>query len=355
MTITSVLTGGAFATLLIFAPTIAAGQQQSRQVTVAVTESQPDDGRLKLDLPGSAADRALPVDAATKAQLKTIQAGDIVSVEFDQVDNPQHITRLIQVSRSVGWFTRGVALTISSAVIWLAAYAATSGHVSKLLIGQDERYSNSKSQLAFWFGAVMVVYLTTLMLRVHVWGWDSLGGVGITTNLLALTGLSALTMGAAKAVTTTKVENAKQEAPVKNAAAEAAAANASVAAIAAQSAPDSISKAAHTAVATAAKQVAEAIAADASAATAAKPPGTPNFPLDLFQNDKKQVDIGDFQMIFIGALAVIIFILTAFHFLGLIPRGATTLPDVDTTLLSSFGLGQGAYIVKKMASEPGAG
>jgi hypothetical protein len=58
-------------------------------------------------------------------------------------------------------------------------------------------------------------------------------------------------------------------------------------------------------------------------------------------------------MIFIGALAVVIFVLTAFHFLGLIPRGATTLPDVDTTLLPSFGLGQGAYIVKKMASKPG--
>ena len=94
-------------------------------------------------------------------------------------------------------------------------------------------------------------------------GVGLIGGVGITTNLLALTGLSALTMGAAKAVTTTKVDNAKQEAPAKNAAAEAAAANASVAAIAAQSAPDSISKDAHTAVATAAKQVAEAIAADA--------------------------------------------------------------------------------------------
>jgi hypothetical protein len=170
MTITSGLTGGAFATLLIFTPTIAATLQQSRQVTVAVTESQPDDGKLKLDLPGSAAGRALPVDAATKAQLKTIQAGDIVSVEFDQVDNPQHITRLIQVSRPVDWFTRGVALTISSVVIWLAAYAATSGHVSKLLIGQDDRYSNSKSQLAFWFGAVMVVYLATLMLRVQCGG-----------------------------------------------------------------------------------------------------------------------------------------------------------------------------------------
>jgi hypothetical protein len=354
MTIRSILTDGIFAALLILTPTIAAAQQQSRQVTVAVTDSQPD-GRLRLDLPGSAAGRALPVDAATKAQLQTVQSGDIVSVEFDEVDNPQRITRLIQVSRPVDWFTRCVALTISSVAIWLAAYAATSGHVSKLLIGQDDRYSNSKSQLAFWFGAVMVAYLATLMLRVYVWGWDSLGGVGITTNLLTLTGLSALTMGAAKAVTTTKVENAKQEALAKSAAAEEAAAKASVAAVAAQSAPDSISKDAHTAVATAAKQVAQAIAADARAATAAKPPGTPNFPLDLFQNDKKQVDIGDFQMIFIGALAVVIFVLTAFHFLGLIPRGATTLPDVDTTLLSSFGIGQGAYIVKKMASNPGDG
>jgi hypothetical protein len=354
MRMTSVLAVGAIGMSLMLTLAIAAAQQPSRQVTAAVTDLRPD-GTLKLDFLGAAAGRALPVDAATKAQLQAIQPGDVVSVEFDQFDNPQRITRVVQVSRPVGVVRRLVAVGIALFAILLAAMAATGGDVRKLLIGQDNRYSNSKSQLVFWFGAVMVIYLATLMLRVSVWGWDSLGGVGLTTNLLALTGLSALTMGAAKAVTTTKLDSAMQDTSAKTAAARAAAADASGAAAAAAAAPDATSKAAHIATEEAAAQAAEAIAADVKAATAPKSGGVPNFLLDLFQNDKGQVDLGDFQMIFIAVLAVCIFLLTGFHFLGLIPREATTLPDVDTTLLSSFGIGQGAYIVKKMASKPGEG
>ena len=32
-----------------------------------------------------------------------------------------------------------------------------------------------------------------------------------------------------------------------------------------------------------------------------------------------------------------------------------TLPDVDTTLLASFGIGHGAYLIKKAALKPGEG
>jgi hypothetical protein len=31
------------------------------------------------------------------------------------------------------------------------------------------------------------------------------------------------------------------------------------------------------------------------------------------------------------------------------------MPDIDTYLLASFGLGQGAYLAKKAATEPGKG
>jgi hypothetical protein len=353
MRITSVLAVGAIGMSVMLTPTLAAAQQPSRQVTAAVTDLRPD-GTLKLDLLGAAAGRALPVDAATKAQLQAIQPGDLVTVEFDQFDNPERITRVVQVSRPVGVAPRVVAVGIALFAIWLAAWVATGRKVSKLLIGQDNRYSNSKSQLVFWFGAVMVIYIATLGLRVWVWGWDSLGGVGFTTNLLALTGISALTMGGAKAVTTTKLDNAMQDTAAKAAAAPKVTAPLASAAADLAAAP-ATSKAA-TAIEEAAVTAAEAIAADVKAATEPKPPAdAPNFKLDLFLNDKNQVDIGDFQMIFIAVLAVVVFLLTGFHFLGLIPREATTLPDVDTTLLSSFGIGQGAYIVKKMASKPGEG
>jgi len=41
--------------------------------------------------------------------------------------------------------------------------------------------------------------------------------------------------------------------------------------------------------------------------------------------------------------------------LGVIARGPMTLPDVDTTLLSGFGIGQGAYLIKKLAAPLGKG
>ncbi|HEY4920066.1 MAG TPA: hypothetical protein VII40_08185, partial [Xanthobacteraceae bacterium] len=82
---------------------------------------------------------------------------------------------------------------------------------------------------------------------------------------------------------------------------------------------------------------------------------TPNILTDLFTNDYGQVDIGDFQMAFITLIAAVIFVLQGFDFLGDIPQGVTQLPDVDSTLLSTFGIGQGAYLIKKMASNVGEG
>jgi hypothetical protein len=42
------------------------------------------------------------------------------------------------------------------------------------------------------------------------------------------------------------------------------------------------------------------------------------------------------------------------HYVGAISLTATTsLPDVDTTILSTFGLGQGAYLAKKAAGNIG--
>ena len=82
----------------------------------------------------------------------------------------------------------------------------------------------------------------------------------------------------------------------------------------------------------------------------------PNLLTDLFQNDRGDADFGDFQMILITLAAVGIFVSSCFAFLGnLWPDASITLPDIDTTLLSAFGVGQGAYLVKKAAMKPGDG
>ena len=61
---------------------------------------------------------------------------------------------------------------------------------------------------------------------------------------------------------------------------------------------------------------------------------------DLFRDDLGDIDFGDFQKILITLIAI---------------SGSVSLPDIDTVLLSSFGLGQGAYLVKKMALPFGQG
>jgi len=87
-----------------------------------------------------------------------------------------------------------------------------------------------------------------------------------------------------------------------------------------------------------------------------KPPATvpPRFPSDLLRNDQGNLDIADFQMIIITLLAVGVYLGVIFKFLGSIELlKVVTLPDVDTTILASFGLCQGAYLVKKYAGRPG--
>jgi hypothetical protein len=131
-----------------------------------------------------------------------------------------------------------------------------------------------------------------------------LGNVAIPAHVAALTGLSALTFGGAKIITVQKVDAAAQAglAPAKS--------------------------------------------------TALRP----HLLTDLFVNDKGAADLGDFQMILITVVAVIIFMLTALHQLGtLLSAQASSLPDIDTSLLTSFGIGQGAYLVKKAALKAGDG
>jgi len=171
----------------------------------------------------------------------------------------------------------------------------------KLLIGEDNRYSNSKIQMAVWFCLVIATYLAVVSLRVRELGWDFLGGINIPTNLLLLSGMSALTFAGAKGITTAKIDAAAEQGK-----------------------------------------------------TDPKPPGTPEFFKNLLQNDAGHFDLGDFQMLVVTLLAVGMYAVTVFHALEIIQVSPTTLlPDVDTTILASFGLGHGAYLTKKAAGNAG--
>jgi hypothetical protein len=200
------------------------------------------------------------------------------------------------------------------AILGLAA-AVTKGAPRKFIIGMDNRYSNSKFQLALWFWVLLSSYLSTVFLRLCYAHWNFLGGVDIPQNLLLLSGMSALTYGGAKAITTAKVEAAQNPVPpAPNAVA-----------------PPPNPNPKNTLV-----------------------PGQESFFRDLVQDDFGHFDFGDFQMLVFTFTAVGVYALLVYHFLATISFVKTTsLPDVDTTLLASFGLGQGAYLAKKAGGDVG--
>jgi hypothetical protein len=66
-----------------------------------------------------------------------------------------------------------------------------------------------------------------------------------------------------------------------------------------------------------------------------------SFFLDLVDNDLGEFDLGDFQMLILTLLAVGMYLVTPFNFLATIESlKAVSLPDVDTTILATFGLDQ---------------
>ncbi len=258
---------------------------------------------------------SLPPDATLPAsKLGGFSKGD--RVRFTLSPDGKTIASIDKASVNVAFWPRIAAMAAALALVLGLALLVSRGALYAFILGADNRYSNSKTQLALWSTTVFTAYLATVILRVWVTGdWSGyLGGVEIPGDLAALSGLSALTYAGAKAVTTQKADTAK------------------------------------------ARAVADRQAGRPVMGPEKSRADVPNLLTDLFQNDLGQVDIGDFQMILISLVAAVIYILSVFAFLGRIELSPhVTLPDVDTTLLAGFGVGQGAYLMKKAASNPGEG
>jgi hypothetical protein len=269
------------------------------RVTVRVTDEPPADSRKD----GTAPKDAAPGATAPRVVLKDISAAQTIPM-----------TR---------WGRVGVLLG-ALAMLCVVALVTLRTHVPKLLVGKDGRYSNSKFQMAIWFAVLIVTYIAAVWIRVR-WG-DGLafiGGVNLPQNLLLLSGISALTFGAAKGITMQNIEAGQD-------------------------------KARKVALATGQNP----IAAAAAAKTDVKPdaqPGERSLMANLVNDDNNEPDIGDFQMLVVTLLAVVVYLGQVFAFLGSMERlQVVTLPDVDTTILAAFGLGQGAYLTKKYAGKNGA-
>ncbi len=256
-------------------------------------------------------------DTVVKDRLGQLHKGDRITVVYSVSAN-QNVLKVFRqdtVTPGPELGTRAWVLLGSAAFCLLIGFLFSGFDPRRLIIGEDNRYSNSKVQIAVWFFVLMTTYLATLCLRVWFAGWDFLGGVNIPQNLLLISGMSVLTFGGAKAITTSKVEAEK-----------------------AKGNPDP-------------KDPTKA---------------TPNILLDLTNNDGKpavgaagvaqpsQLDFGDFQMLIITLVAVVTYLALVFNFLGTIETAKViNLPDVDTTILATFGLGHGAYLTKKAVGTVG--
>lgn len=250
----------------------------------------------------------------------------------------------IEQNLSVG--TAFLHLFIGAGVTFLLYLLVSGLHPLRLILGEDNRYSNSKFQVALWFFVVISAYVSTFILRIRL-GW--VGGIDIPENLLLLSGMSAFTYGAAKGITVSKVNNAmaRGEGDPKGFAAE----------------PSLLHDLTHNDL-------------------PRVPPGAPQNPppnaaadfvavgenavavgrvevggggLRLRQLPLPSLDLGDAQMLIVTLLAAATYVVTFFYFLAghKLGQPMTELPNVDNSVLTIFGLGHGAYLTKKAVGNAG--
>ena len=312
----------------------------------------------------------LPV--TTQEARDTLKVGarpnDRIVIEVDDPTNPTKIVRIAQLTRPVDhgkvlWAVLWVALALAVAI-----FVATGGDPINFLVGRDGRLSNSQCQMAVWFGVVAIAYGAALILRVQMLGAAFIGGIGLTNHVLLLTGLSGLTFGGAKIISTQKQDTAAAKAKAE---AEAAAEKAKAASQTAQitsttasilPATDPVTLTAQVNAQKDANVAAEAVRiAEDAKQKAAQTPDAAEAPRgrdkgvkprlsDLFTNGDGEADLGDFQMILISVVSAGIFAFASLDYLSaLAVVKEMTLPDVDPALLTAFGLGQGTYLVKKAA------
>jgi hypothetical protein len=361
---------------------------------------KPDPIKIVCDGKDSKAYHVKVNDKDLRAHLKQFHVGDHLRVDINGNNELQDLrgpwsVPTDDIPNEISPTCRFLVLTVCALVILGLATLATRGAPLKFIVGLDNRYSNSKFQIAVWFWVLLTTYMATVVFRLWYAGWDFFGGVSIPQNLLVLSGLSAITFGGAKAITTSKVNAAMSKTtqastngaavppgnqtpnnPPNQSVGGGAGANADPtnASLANTNQPNpGTPNVANTPVAPNAPAAGPLNFAFSGASVPpglqfsgtgsivnpkdpknSKKPGDENFFNDLVQDDFEHFDFGDFQMLMVTLVAVVMYGTLIFHFLATVEFLKTaSLPDVDTTILAGFGLGHGAYLAKKAGGDAG--
>jgi hypothetical protein len=293
-------------------------------------------------------------DNTVKDQLKQLHKGDHIQIVYSTETKTPVDTKTPADAKNVtdtqnklvlkAWcvdsmplspWSRVRALLASAGACLLLTLIFSGGKPTQLIISEDNRYSNSRFQMALWFFVLITTYVAALLLRVVWAGPNFLGGVNIPQNILLLSGMSAFTFAGAKAITAGKTGTPGTAAQKPAAGAP----NFFLDLTHNDGIPATPARPAVPAHAAVGDQPAVAFVPPVSAQNA-KPP---------------QFDYGDFQMLIITLIAVATYLVLVFNFFGTVEYSQiVSLPDVDTTLLATFGLGQGAYLTKKAVGNLGS-
>jgi hypothetical protein len=198
----------------------------------------------------------------------------------------------------------GVAFTLAFAMI-VSAGASVPGlwRGFALLIGQNGRFSNSKTQAVLWAAALLITYAGTCTLRLMAgMGWQNAINVDIPQNLLTIATVSVGAVGGAKIVSATK-------------------------------------------------------AGMVAATNLGAPSWKDFFYADgLVANARGDWDPGDTQMIVVTIASIILFATRAAALWGDMPMTAhVALPEPASAMTFAFGGAMGGYLAKKIGSGLGQG
>jgi hypothetical protein len=175
--------------------------------------------------------------------------------------------------------------------LWLLYRVASGGSISSLYEGSDGRPSTSKFQFFAWTAVVVFAYAAIYSLKISAHHFDAVNE--IPKNVLIAVGMSVISAAAAKSITVSYISTGR---------------------------------------------ITKSVAGKGSASFGA-----------IFQDDSGFPDLSKVQMIawtFIAIATYLIAVGSKIH-----QRDYSSLPDIDSALMVLMGLGQGAYLGKKLVTQ----
>jgi hypothetical protein len=185
---------------------------------------------------------------------------------------------------------------LAALIVLVVAYRVIGGtwNVAKLYEGADGRASASKLQWFLWTVTVLYSYVVIFAARAMHGSYEPISD--IPANVLLAMGFSATTMATAKGITASYVLNGKIQKPTAS--------------------------------------------VDGNTETANKS--------NMFLDESGFPELSKIQMLVWTAIAVVIYLFSTYN--AVRHDQTTALPDIDGALMVLMGLGQGAYLGKKLTT-----